>query len=268
MRWTAVLNLQKLRGVAGFKYVSRRQISIRVVLISDTHSQHERLGQLPHGDLLIHAGDFVESRPPKPDEYIKFMDWFASQPHPQKVLISGNRDQLMDTASCLKDEKSLMWMSAVQDYVTGEPSVTYLQDQATTINVGGESVKVWGSPWTAIYGKPGKAFQIARDELGSKWERIASDTDILVTHSPPRGTLDKNAASSASGCAALAKELSSRLRPRLHVFGHIHEAYGSLESRGTLYVNASSRRPRSKETNPPVVIELDSDRNVPCIQIQ
>ena len=31
-----------------------------------------------------------------------------------------------------------------------------------------------------------------------------------VTHSPPRGTLDKNAASSASGCAALAKELSSR----------------------------------------------------------
>jgi len=263
-----VLNFQKLFGEVGLKHVSRRQISIRVVLISDTHSQHERLGQLPHGDLLIHAGDFVESRPPKLDEYIKFMDWFASQPHPQKVLISGNRDQLMDTASCLKDEKSLMWMSAVQDYVKGEDSVTYLQDQATTINVGGESVKVWGSPWTPIYGKPGKAFQIARDELGSKWEKIASDTDILVTHSPPRGTLDKNAASSASGCAALAKELSSRLRPRLHVFGHIHESYGSLENRGTLYVNASSRRPRSKEANPPVVIELDSDRNVPCIRIQ
>ena len=39
-------------------------------------------------------------------------------------------------------------------------------------------------------------------------------------------------------------ELTFRLRPRLHVFGHIHESYGSLENRGTLYVNASSRRPR------------------------
>ena len=27
----------------------------------------------------------------------------------------------------IQDEKSLMWMSAVQDYVKGEPSVTYLQ---------------------------------------------------------------------------------------------------------------------------------------------
>lgn len=241
MKGTSLFTFQKF---ASFNYISLRHMSIRVVLISDTHSQHERLGKLPLGDLLIHAGDFVETRPPKPDEYIKFMDWFVSQPHPRKVLISGNRDQLMDTASCLKDERSLMWMSAVQDYVKNEPSVTYLQDQATTINVGGELLKVWGTPWTAIYGKPGKAFQIARDELGTKWEKIPTDTDILVTHSPPRGILDKNAASSASGCAALAKELASRLRPRLHVFGHIHEAHGSLESRGTLYVNASSRRPR------------------------
>ena len=69
----------------------KHTLSIRVVLISDTHSQHERLGKLPFGDLLIHAGlsiiidilghcshsllsfagDFVETRPPKPDEYIK-----------------------------------------------------------------------------------------------------------------------------------------------------------------------------------------------------
>ena len=31
MRWTAVLNLQKLRGVAGFKYVSRRQIRWSII---------------------------------------------------------------------------------------------------------------------------------------------------------------------------------------------------------------------------------------------
>ena len=41
-------------------------------------------------------------------------------------------------------------------------------------------------------------------------DEIKIKPQIQVTHSPPRGTLDKNAASSASGCAALAKELSSR----------------------------------------------------------
>ena len=74
-----------------FQFTPKSILSIRVVLISDTHSQHERLGKLPLGDLLIHAGlsiiidilgqfshsllsfagDFVETRPPKPDEYIK-----------------------------------------------------------------------------------------------------------------------------------------------------------------------------------------------------
>ena len=73
--------------------------SCRIVLISDTHCVHRRLGVLPAGDLLIHGGDFTKSRPAKPEEYKEFIDWFASQPHPHKVLISGNRDQLMDSSA-------------------------------------------------------------------------------------------------------------------------------------------------------------------------
>ena len=74
----------------------------RLILISDTHSSHEGLGVLPGGDILIHAGDFTESRPPKPAEYKHFIDWFSSQPHRHKVLISGNRDQFMDTITSRK----------------------------------------------------------------------------------------------------------------------------------------------------------------------
>jgi hypothetical protein len=44
----------------------------------------------------------------------------------------------------------------------------------------GAQLKVWGSPWTAIYGAPGKAFQVPREELEAKWALIPSDTDILV----------------------------------------------------------------------------------------
>ena len=51
---------------------------------------------------MVHAGDFTESRPPKPDEYKDFIDWFAVQTHRFKLLISGNRDQYMDTNTSKK----------------------------------------------------------------------------------------------------------------------------------------------------------------------
>ena len=82
---------------------------LRIVFISDTHSSHEGLGELPPGDLLIHSGDFTESRPPKPAEYKHFIDWYASQPHKNKVLISGNRDQFMDAATSIKVFESLIY---------------------------------------------------------------------------------------------------------------------------------------------------------------
>lgn len=242
---------------------------MRVVLISDTHSHHDKLGILPQGQILIHAGDFTESRPPKPQEYKEFIDWFAAQPHPHKILISGNRDQLMDTATCRKYEKSSsFWMAAMQDYVKKEPSINYLEDQPLSIPLGEEDqVTIFGSPWTAIYGKPGKAFQIPPEDLGVKWAKIPWDTDILVTHMPPRGIRDTNTGGTQSGCRALSSELSSRLHPRLHVFGHIHESHGVTVRRGTMHVNAASKRPRSEKMNSPVVVDLDANRGLPCTLI-
>merc|ERR1719187_1756519 len=87
--------------------------SCRIVFISDTHSVHKRLGLLPGGDILVHAGDFTRSRPAKPEEYKEFSDWLVAQPHSHKVLISGNRDQLMDTAA--KHEPcERFWMRQMQ----------------------------------------------------------------------------------------------------------------------------------------------------------
>ena len=97
---------------------------VRIVFISDTHSDHEKLGKLPYGDILVHAGimlidftlkcfyhlklflgDFTQTRPSKPDEYKEFIDWYSSQPHKHKLLISGNRDGFMDTKNSLKVKK-------------------------------------------------------------------------------------------------------------------------------------------------------------------
>ena len=34
---------------------------MRVVTISDTHGLHDSIGNLPKGDILVHAGDFMNS---------------------------------------------------------------------------------------------------------------------------------------------------------------------------------------------------------------
>jgi hypothetical protein len=53
------------------------------------------------------------------------------------------------------------------------------------------------------------------------WSAIPPTTDILVTHTPPRTHCDD-----ACGCEEL-RETLARVRPRLHVCGHVHQARGA-----------------------------------------
>ena len=230
---------------------------VKIVFISDTHSQHHGLGELPRGDVLIHAGDFTDKRPPRVEEYKDFVDWFSAQPHRHKILISGNRDNLMDTETTLKhDVKSSFWMKQVQEYVKGDRRIKYLEDELYEIKMSEDkSIKIYGSPWTALYGKPGKGFQIPRTELGAKWTKIPRGVDILVTHMPPHGVLDQNTGKVKAGCPDLAAAVMDRIKPRIHVFGHIHESAGVSKIGDTLFINAASKIPKSKLLNKPLIVD-------------
>ena len=52
---------------------------------------------------------------------------------------------------------------------------------------------------------------------------IPDDTDILITHGPPLGYGDKCCSGQRAGCAELLSTVQLRVKPKLHVFGHIHE---------------------------------------------
>lgn len=61
------------------------------------------------------------------------------------------------------------------------------------------------------------------------WKNTIHDTnndniDILITHTPPQSHLDLSPVYS-TGCPYLLSE-TWRIRPKLHVFGHIHAGYG------------------------------------------
>lgn len=55
---------------------------------------------------------------------------------------------------------------------------------------------------------------------------IGQDVDVVVTHGPPEGVMDKTESGQRAGSKDLFAAVA-RARPRLHCFGHIHEGWGS-----------------------------------------
>ena len=204
---------------------------MRIVCISDTHEQHERI-VVPNGDMLICAGDVTANG--STIALQRFGRWMQQQPHAHKILIAGNHDWCFE-----RNGQSLL-----------PPDIHYLQDSAIVI----AGLRVWGSPWQPRFYD--WAFNLDRGpRLAAKWALIPADTDILVTHGPPMGTLDLTPRGDRAGCEALAARLE-HLRVRLHVFGHIHHSYGVVERGGRISVNASICDEGYRAANAPVVVEL------------
>jgi Icc-related predicted phosphoesterase len=126
--------------------------------------------------------------------------------------------------------------------------VHYLENEG--IEIGG--IKIWGSP--AVPNFVG-VFNYARGpEIHRFWDMIPADIQILVTHGPPANILDETSRGFKAGCADL-KEVVDKLRPKYHIFGHIHEAYGTMQLGSTTYINASFVSRKAKP-NPPVIFDM------------
>ena len=100
-----------------------------------------------------------------------------------------------------------------------------------------EGIKIWGSPITPTFFN--WAFNEDRGKPIQKyWKMIPKNTGILVTHGPPNGILDKTTSNINAGCEELLKTVN-KLKPKFHLFGHIHEAYGKETLNETTFINGS-----------------------------
>jgi predicted phosphodiesterase len=206
---------------------------MRIVAISDTHGLHAQV-QVPPGDVLVHAGDFTGRG--RPHEIEAFSAWIAAQPHRHKLVIAGNHDLSFEDSP-----------AEAQRALRG---CTYLQDSGITV----DGVHFWGSPWQPEF--MDWAFNLPRGgPLAARWALIPDATDVLITHGPPKGILDRCYDGVDAGCEALSAALA-RVRPDVHIFGHIHEAAGQLERHGTRYVNACSCDLQYRPVQPAVVIDV------------
>ncbi len=209
---------------------------MRLVCTSDTHLRAERLS-VPAGDVLVHAGDHTMGGSAR--EIEDAARWLARLPHRTKVVIAGNHDwgfQRDPTASRAR--------------LANVPGLVYIEDAEAVV----EGLRFWGSPWQPWFAD--WAFNLERGAaIREKWDLIPAGIDVLVTHGPPVGHGDKTFYGETVGCFDLLDAVR-RVRPRLHVFGHIHEGYGTTREDGTTFVNAAACDVRYRPVNPPVVIDL------------
>ena len=223
---------------------------MKITFISDTHGKHDLL-DLPGGDMLIHAGDI--SGRGYLYETIQFMDWFEKQDYTHKILVAGNHDSFFQD-----------YRRRTVELLTAYPDVSYLEDNLEIIGENyQDSIKVYGSPWQPEFNS--WAFNLPRngDELKEKWDMIPIDTDILITHGPPQDHLDMSGPpwnEPHLGCELLRLRVDE-MKPKIHVFGHIHGSHGYKFHEGTHFINASVLNERYEFKNKPLTAEWDKDTN-------
>lgn len=227
---------------------------MKITFISDTHSKHNQVtSSLPGGDVLIHAGDI--SNRGYLTEIQDFIKWFSKiENYTHKIFIAGNHD-----FGC-QDE-----VLAVEELLRLNPGSEYLYDDLFLIGKDEDDyenmVKVWGSPWQPEFYN--WAFNLPRQgvELKEVWNMIPSDVDILVTHGPPHGHLDYvDYAKQNVGCELL-RERIDLIKPKIHVFGHIHSSYGYKFDGTTHFFNAAVLDERYNFTQKPLTVEWDPKTN-------
>lgn len=212
---------------------------MRLVIVSDTHGLHNKLS-LPNGDVLIHCGDITAHGTRK--EAFNFLDWFSKQRYRHKIFIAGNHDY------CLDPDKTSIPVTK-EEISNVSSGITYLNHETVVI----DNVKFYGHPYTPYY--QNMAFNSRN--LYHEQTKIPSDVDILITHGPPKGILDLSLYLEHLGSESLYHKVKS-ITPKLHVFGHIHEAYGRESRDQILFVNAAVHTGlwRGETNTPPQIIDL------------
>lgn len=201
---------------------------MRLLHFSDTHNLHRQLNNLPAADIVVHSGDM--SMAGTGDEFMDFVGWFGALNYDYKIFIGGNHD------FCLEG----MIVESIQQLLPN--NCFYLCNSGISI----EGLKFWGIPF------------FFSDDISGEYinmiSQIPKDTDILISHRPPLGILD-NANNTVFGCPDLLQRVLD-VRPRYHLFGHIHDAYGIKESKYTTFVNAALLDEDYRLLNNPFILDI------------
>lgn len=229
---------------------------MKIDCVSDTHLT-TNLSHLPGGDILIHAGDALNSG--SMYDLIEFKSHLMSIADRYKHILytPGNH-------CCVFEEDREMATRCIEEV----PGLIVLHDKSITI----DGIKFYGTSWQPFfydwafnvgewkYHEGGRLNWTDTDKLAEYYSRIPDDTQVLITHCPPYGIRDAVGDPEKSGRRTGSRELLDRVKQlkdlRLHVFGHIHYSHGVEKIGGTTFINAAMCDEEYDPTNSPVVFSL------------
>lgn len=178
----------------------KKEKTIRIVFISDTHTCHHQLS-IPSCDILIHCGDLSFRGVDQSDAssvkfYTNFNNWLGKvAPGAKKIVIAGNHDTYLEKIGAAAAQKLLS-------------NATYLQNSFVDVL----GLTIFGSPASNETSKRNKAFQNQKyiNEMQAVLRESNKKVDILVTHS----------------CNVVPAPLIQKLGCKIHSWGHFHHDYG------------------------------------------
>ena len=181
---------------------------MKILHLSDTHGKHRELTDMPSADILVHSGDFTMAGGDM--EALDFIEWLCDLPYKHKIFIAGNHDDCMLDAT-----------------LEGLPDdVHYLSDNGITI----DGISFYGTPMFVT-------FEDEDLKEIEHYEQIPDNIDILITHRPPLGILDSIDDKLHYGSSILLDKVS-KIKPKMHLFGHVHATYGTIDWKGITFSNA------------------------------
>ena len=206
---------------------------MKIAAFSDCHWLYEDIKKFPKADICIFAGDwsgdgvFIY-------ETVRFVNWFSKLPYLYKIVIPGNHDFYCQ------------YNINICKQLFEANGINLLIDEEIEVN----GLKIYGTPWSPFFNN--WAFMLNEEELKNKFRHIPSNLDILITHTPPKGILDNNLGSNAL------LERVNEIKPKINIFGHIHEGYGKFENKDTKFYNVSVVNDKYKLVNKITIINMEN----------
>jgi len=183
-----------------------------IACISDTHGIW--LPPIPdEADIVIHAGDVT--RGPKTASImwmeLEFAQWAKTVDRPI-YLTWGNHDYID-------------WPQPFPGGLVLPDNVQICADEAVTI-VG---TQFWFSPWSPVFGD--WAWMDTESELRKKYTKIPEDTQVIVSHGPPKYYGDclndaRFGPPTHVGSTPLLERFMALPEADLLICGHIHSGWG------------------------------------------
>lgn len=219
-------------------------MSLRIVSLSDTHTRHSF--KIPEGDILIHSGDLTFRG--SVEEIAKEIQWLkevkVGHGFSHVISIPGNHDWLAE-----KDP-------ALMKLLFRESSMNYLHHESIEL----EGIKFFGSGYTPEFCGWALGYSRYSGESIKLWSKIPDDTQILITHGPPKGIGDLTLGFDDSppqhvGCFDLLDRINNLKSLTHHIFGHIHSGYGITKIGNVTYANSSICNEKYQAVNTPHVFD-------------